>query len=93
MYRLHPKPAKTLANATFNKAFAKVKNGLALGVSVHAIVILGLYLYIIPFILKMEPHLFYHQVISMICFSALHLFRSSRFHLRSATIRSIDFIV
>jgi len=35
---LRPKPTKTLANSTFNKAFAKTKNGLAFGVSVNAIV-------------------------------------------------------
>jgi hypothetical protein len=33
-----PKPIKTLANAPFNKAFAKVKNGSALGASVNEIV-------------------------------------------------------
>jgi len=44
-HHLHPKPTKTLANATFNKAFAKVKNGSALGVSVDAIVILRFLLF------------------------------------------------
>ena len=37
-HHLHTKPTKTSANATFNKAYAKVKNGSALGVSVNAIV-------------------------------------------------------
>ena len=32
-----PKANEDLANATFNKAFAKAKNGSALGVSVNAI--------------------------------------------------------
>jgi hypothetical protein len=38
-HHLHPKLTKTLANTTFNKAFVKVKNGSALGVSVNAVVI------------------------------------------------------
>ena len=38
-HHLHPKPTKILANASFYKAFAKAKNGSALGVSVNAVVI------------------------------------------------------
>lgn len=33
-----PKATKTLLNVTFNKAFANVKNGSALGISMNAIV-------------------------------------------------------
>ncbi len=37
-HHLHPKPTKTLANATFNMDYAEDKNGSALGVGVNAIV-------------------------------------------------------
>lgn len=37
-HHLHPKPTKTLANATFKKTYANAKNGSALGVKVNAIV-------------------------------------------------------
>jgi len=37
-HHLHPETTKPLANATFNNAFLKTKNGLALDVSVNAMV-------------------------------------------------------